>query len=353
MQLGTVWNDCQVIYLDGDFRPVAGMPRVEQKWEAYRRSFPASRGYTGWFDTQTGSCFSGAQFRSGCVQRDYHFNDDTSKFLLRTWGRQFVRDRIAKSEVFRRQSITFDDECIHGHPPWLSRYRDRSILIVLGGPTANAVDWSALETDFLWSCNAFYKHPKLRAGRADLVALSSNISLFENPELDAYLRNHDPAILFEVQRTNDWEAWRETTQFVDRHEGRTSFFHTRYSSLLGIGARLICYAILLGARDVYFVGLDGMSKAGPQHAFEPKKENPSWFSEAGEDVQRRQFIVFWDYILGLSSRLGCNLYNLGEGQAFNVSTAISELECPLGEALEATVGISSPSPRPLLEAHSA
>ena len=79
-------------------------------------------------------------------------------------------------------------------------------------------------------------------------------------------------MLFEIQKVTDIRARDQMRSFVSQGRHRATYVHLRYASYLGLGSRLIVLALLLGAREVSFVGFDGMSSDGPRHAFEHGKE---------------------------------------------------------------------------------
>lgn len=336
MQLGTVWNNCVLIYLNGElggYAPILS-EEIESKWELYKNTTPDCKHYNGWYDLESGICFSGAQFRGSYSGLDYHFNDDRQTFLIRKWGREFVRRRIDNIQTFKLQPLIFNDEYVLSKPPTLNQFSRKSVLIIGGGPNTKTVNWSNLKCDFIWSCNKFYRNGLIRQHQVDLVSLASNVKLLGNHKLESYLRQTPTLVAFEISKTNDVQAWESVRLFVEKYQSRCSFFHLRYASLLGVGARLLLYAIFLGVKDIYFVGFDGMTKAGTRHSFERFKKNPSWYTQGGDHLQRRQFVIFWDYVLGLKVHYDFNLYNLGEGYAHNVSSDISQKVFPLTDRLK-------------------
>ena len=95
----------------------------------------------------------------------------------------------------------------------------------------------------------------------------------------------------------------------------TSFYKTRYASKLGIGARFIVYSILLGVKKIYFVGMDGLClDLADEHSFEKNKAFPTWglSYEKVYHLIKRQFIVYWEYILELQKIYDFEIINLSE-----------------------------------------
>ena len=102
---------------------------------------------------------------------------------------------------------------------------------------------------------------------------------------------------------------------------------TRYRSRLGVGARLIVLAILMGVKNIYISGMDGYDvNSELTHAFEEGKAIPRWITnfnkpgsskvrDGGITLQRQQFVVFWDYILfNLSKKYDFKIHDLSKGQ---------------------------------------
>lgn len=336
MQLGTVWNNCILIYYDGKLGgfPVHLEKKIVAEWEKYKQKYKYYENYNGWYDLDDKICFGGAQFRNSIAGKDHHFIDDEKDFLVGKWGNVFVEKVIKENKVFTTQDIVYDREGIYSTNASLRKFNGKSVLIVGGGPTTNAVRWQNLDYDYIWTCNKFYLNPEISECHVDLVVLARDVPLSNNDQFESYLQKHPTLMLFQLERGNNIDAWKEANTFVEKYPERCFFFHTRYHSRIGIGARLLCQAILLGLKDIYFVGIDGMTKDGPLHSFEPSKDNPRWYKIHGDALQKRQFVVWWDYIFSLKKQYNFNIYNLGEENSYNVSRNISKQECPLTDFIK-------------------
>ena len=74
------------------------------------------------------------------------------------------------------------------------------------------------------------------------------------------------SLTLELERGGPVGSWREINSFCrEKPARRYAYFHLRYQSALGLGSRLLLLAILMGAREIGFVGLDGVSESGPLH----------------------------------------------------------------------------------------
>ena len=136
----------------------------------------------------------------------------------------------------------------------------------------------------------------------------------------------------------------KTKEFCHKFPDQTTFFHTRYRGQLGIGLRLIIYAIMCGFKDVYVVGLDGRAPIEEDgkllHAFETNKPIPNWYKRYGDSFQERQMIIFWEYIMQLKDEYNPNLnvYNLGEGAEHNVLSRLFAESYPLPQDIKEKIG---------------
>lgn len=334
MKLGTIWNQCVLIYKDGK---TGGLPKamwkdLEMVFQEYLLVYPEAKNYNCWFDLQYREFFSGAQFRGGPGKKDHHFKTDKDDFLLGQWGISFVEKSIGKIDCFNQWEVQKSEEIIYSKHPDFKKYKGKSVLIVLGGPSTNLISWEKLEVDYIWTCNKFFRNPKLSRIPFDLITLAPDVDLSE-PELIRYLGQNETLIAFEAERGSPWNYWGDTYKFLDRFSDNCLFYHTRYDSVIGIGPRFICFAAELKFSDIYFVGLDGVTAEGPRHAFEPGKKNPGWYHRYGDWMQNRHFIIFWDHLLNTYSQKGICFHNLGEEAPHNLSREISLLEVPLSSEI--------------------
>ena len=86
---------------------------------------------------------------------------------------------------------------------------------------------------------------------------------------------------------------------------------------------MIVFASFLGIKEIKFVGFDG-DPVGNKHAFEgnEKVHDEIWRDLNSKNLYRRQFALFWDYILRLDN--GVLYTNLGKGHPNNLTTDILE-----------------------------
>lgn len=360
--LGENWKDCLAIYSDGYVINDDYISIVKK----YLELFPEAKDDTIWLDqkphgpdaglavkAESGQkAFSGSQFRlehiNGSARpsrcgKEHSFIASKEYFLKCPLGNEFI-EKIKKDwDIFQNNGIVSHSEIIFDVPEHLEKYKGSSIVIVSGGPSTKNVNWKNIDADFVWTCNNFFKDDMFKDVNVDLATLAPGVDFVDNKQLKFYLEK-GTKIAFEIERgelgIEDFE-YEKMKQFVKKHENICSFFHTRYRGNPGVSLRLLCYAIFLGVKDIYFVGIDGFKKNSAQHAFEKGKGTPGWFEKYGHRFQDRQFVAYWDYVLTLQEEYDFNLYNLGEDHPYNVSGEISKMHFPLSEKIKKQISLQS------------
>ena len=324
-----------LIHVDGEWAdlPLDSAREIEQACALHLGLFPDAATKPIWFDLEERICFSAAQLRGGLSGKDYSFLAEPDDFLASMWGERFVVGSVHMNPALRVQSRRMESEMICSAIEPFSQVAGKRLLIILGGPSTRSVNWEVFERDCCWSCNKFYLNSRVARQHLDVVALAPDVPLLDNRELHAYVDRHKSLLAFEVDRGGPVGSWSEINELCRLGPTGCGIFHLRYQSALGLGSRLLLLSLLLGAREVGVVGLDGMSEHGPLHAFERYKSNPNWVQRFGLGLQRRQYVLLWEYVLQLRERLGFTLYNLGAPSMRNLSRQISERWSPLPERL--------------------
>jgi hypothetical protein len=202
----------------------------------------------------------------------------------------------------------FNDEIIYKKPIDFNKYVNSSILILGGGPTTTNVIEDLPKYDYAWSVNYFYKNTKLP--KIDLAILGKDVDKFDKLLIE-YISKNKTNIVFEEAKDS-----RKGEDYIHSlFPEQVSWYNTRYQSKLGIGVRIIVLAIMLGVKDIKIAGIDGWSITGEcNHSFQKNKPSPKWglSSEEVYNLTKRQFIIFWTYILELQKKYEFNITNLGE-----------------------------------------
>jgi hypothetical protein len=312
------WNNCQKI------SETSEVPTdVDGKiWGAYMKylgvlSAVDIRGPI-WYDKETSVCFGPDQdFFSN--RQEFSFYHQEENFLqFEPWGKYHLQNVLGQHIGVE---CNMDTEIIYHNHPEFRKYKDSTVLIVGAGPSAVDLDWENEERDFTWSCTKFYLSEKLQDCGVDLASVGGNVSLGD-PKFQEFITKHNTLCAFEGG-VSPFKTGEELQAFNRLFPNQSSYFHTRYFSKLGSVARLILLAGFLGAKEVKFVGFDG-DPVDKKHAFEgdEKVHNEVWRDLSSRNLYRRQFAIFWDYVLSMNN--GTLYTNLGKGHPNNLTTDILE-----------------------------
>ena len=321
----------------------------------YMRSFTDAKNRNIWFDHKNNVFFSQAQYKDSLAGKDHHFLQDGKHFLSGHKFSWYPAYKRVYSFYNRQNKIEYNEEVIFEVPHNLKNNKDKSLLVVCGGPSVNSVQWENLEFDSIWACNHFYKNEKVKNKKLDLAVVHSGVvDIFNDKEFINYVNKNNPIISFEIEQGNVHDVYETTEKFCNLNNTlgvdiessaeyknpftspvETNFFHTRYRGQPGLGLRMVIYGICMGFKDIYVVGLDGRSKVETNgnllHAFDGNKNIPNWYKKFGDDFQERQFIIFWDYIQELKQKYNFNIFNLGEDTEHNVLSRLFKDSFPLPE----------------------
>ena len=271
-----------------------------------------------WFDKNTGVCFGSDQDYFSSREEFSFFHQKENFLQYEPWGKYHLQNVLGQHIG---TDCTANSEIIFHNHPELEKYKDSTILIVGAGPSAVDVDWSNEERDFTWSCTKFYLNEKLQECGVDLASVGGNVSL-EDTQLQSFITRHNTLCMFEGG-VSPFKQPEDLMSFKGLFSNQVSYFHTRYFSKLGSVARLILLAGFLGAKEIKFVGFDG-NPVKQKHAFEgeQKVHDEVWRNSSSLNVYRRQFAIFWDYVLSMDN--GVLYTNLGKGHPNNLTTDILE-----------------------------
>jgi len=187
-----------------------------------------------------------------------------------------------------------------------------SVLIVGGGPSTNTIDFSKFVDIPVWTMNNYYKNPLFEQfNNIQLATFLDEVDVYNNDALWDCVNDNETVVLQEI---TDYGI--ERIKYIREQALYSSYYHTRYRSKLGVGARLLVTAILLGINNIYFCGFDGYNpNSETNHSFQEGKGLPNWMKNSPPGTQERQFIMLWDYILNhLKFKRRFRLIDLSAGQ---------------------------------------
>tara|TARA_Y100000310_G_C20639824_1_gene793281 strand:+ start:448 stop:1509 length:1062 start_codon:yes stop_codon:yes gene_type:complete len=350
IELGTVLDDCLLVYSDGELLSEVD-EKVKDAVEEYRSNILLGDYYKCkniWLDTKDGTLFSDAQFvMPRNAGKDQNFFCPPGRKSFNMTLKKYWLPASSNEKIFQHRKLYHDknfDCFVSGlNDDTMTKFVDKKIMIVCGGPSTNEVDWQNLEYDYLWTCNEFYKNEKLKNERVDFATLAPIVDL-ENEELKSKTRRDGTIISFPLIASyiHDNIPLDSVIKFAYEFPSQSCHWYTRYSSVIGTGVRMIAMAILCQAKEIYFVGVDGRSKVESDgnllHVFDGDKPVPNWYNQYGDRFQVRQNLIFWDYVSQLKQKYDFNIYNLGEGQEYNSLTSVSKVLYPLNDEVKKKIG---------------
>lgn len=252
------------------------------------------------------------------------FERRCTKAMKETFPR-FSTDLIGNSEVVFQNHERYEN------------YIGKKLLIIGGGPSTNEVLWENLDYDYIWSCNHFYLNPKLKNRKIDLTFIGQEVKL-DDPPLLEYIKKY-PDMLLAYELAGKWMYPNNITPGIPTHMKNHICVMTKFYGVLGAGLRQLIFALSLGFKEIYFVGLDGLPSINTPHSFQKGKTGSGAPNIPGAlDRYRLHYTHYWNYILN-TLNTDVKLYNLGEYCEHNMSKEISLKRFPLSEDIKKIIGI--------------
>lgn len=198
------------------------------------------------------------------------------------------------------------------------KYEGKKILVVGGGPSTNDYEWDASNYDFVFSCNFFFKHPKLQ--NIELASLSPEVDI-NSEEFQNYYNNSSTLFVYENVDANQ--------DYVQKmfQGGRTAISVVRFKDKSGSIGRLLIMLSSFKPAEVHIIGMDGMPKGlgtgdDCKHSFEQGKIMKS--KSYSYDFYLSESTKLWNY---LRNDIGKDIKfkNLGHGHPYNILTQLNIL----------------------------
>jgi len=323
------WNKCTLVFSNA--RLINS--RIDRfklgKIKAFIKQYGADHNI--WYDESKRRCFSIAQngvdgapktFRSFLCPPSMFLNDE-KMFNGDCGGKNDCLETLGS--VLGTEVLESTEFILHNSEA-LNSINGKTVLIVGAGPSTSAIDWKAVNYDQLWSCNHFFQNKHLGQKKVDLWVPTDEVDIISNKILAQYLaKNPSSTCCLYPTRSRDLDYLKLAKTKIPN----MTYFHTRYRSKIGIMPRLILLAIFGGAKDILFVGMDGLPTRSMQHAFEQNKVPKGSAAHIGAiNMFKTQYVQLWDYIL-FSLKAKNNLFNLGENIDSNLSADVSRSRFPL------------------------
>tara|TARA_R100000152_G_C6772657_1_gene199660 strand:+ start:456 stop:1265 length:810 start_codon:yes stop_codon:yes gene_type:complete len=218
-------------------------------------------------------------------------------------------------------------EIIYRDNPQLKKFKNKKILVLGGGPTTNWYDWNPDEYDHIFSCNHFFLNEKLSKCKVDLAIICGEVDVNRRDFLEYVIKN-DTLLGFEDYWPNP-DNVKILNNFIKKEISSNNVFDCilRFQGKIGVAPKLVNLAILLGAREVHFAGVDGHSKNykkgdSEDHAFQKGKKITTGYAY---ELIEKHYECFKKYI---QTEIGKNVIikNLGEGHEQNVYSKIPDFK---------------------------
>lgn len=215
------------------------------------------------------------------------------------------------------------------------QYRDKSVLVIGGGPSTSEINWKRVKVDYIWSCTNFFMNKNITQEKLDLVSLG-NLQDYKDKRLLDYLDyTTDCKILFEQNYLYP-ATLSNNLEFVNKYKSRIHYgqLDKKYTGIVGPPARMITLAANLGFKDVYFVGVDG---------FDPSLKNAHSFTEEKglrEGATHNTYDAYYNAHTSFANNIHrdfvnrVNFHNLGEAAtSHNIISEVSKDKFPLTEEI--------------------
>ena len=196
--------------------------------------------------------------------------------------------RKSHPDSFRKfvNSAVADSNIVYSNLDYFKQYEGAKVLFVAGGPSSKETEWTADGYDYTWSCNHFFRHPRLKDIKVDLAMIMPEVDL-QSEEFLSYRDLHQVYLGFEIH--DKWVA--------HPFDSYNKYFcmHTRFYSKIGIGARMLIFGGALKCKEVAFIGLDG------NHGFESGKSNfPACYHGVPQETILKSYLdqheLLWQHI---------------------------------------------------------
>ena len=322
------WLGCRMIYDSSTQEICYELPQdVEKKFHEFISRIGKRPEFNVWYDEQVPKVFgSDDTYKNSPVPNEASFLDSKENFMN---NEKFGLPSIYKYQNFLtpEAGLSINSDGFYESIPEIKKVKDSTVLIIGGGPSTNRCEWESEKRDFTWTCNHFYKNEKIVNSKIDLFYINSETHM-GIPQLSEYIKKYNPICAADTSITRP----ESVLQSFKDENCTTMLFNMRMFLSSGAAPKLVALAVAAGAKEIKIVGMDGWTKeqietsqAG-EHSFENgKRLNIS--SNYNFDFQRRETVVFWDYLLSTNNNI--KFYNLGESYKHNSHAEISKKMFPL------------------------
>lgn len=229
---------------------------------------------------------------------------------------------------------------------FLDKIQGKKILVMGSGPSVLNKNWQDLDFDGIVTVSFWYNNQKL-LDRDDIIfTMYSNhkdMNLYDD-RLNKYLDTHDTPVGFEVNPVPFYEGKMFKDFKLKYNHKYVNYWTKDHSNALYIGTagRVVFFTQNFNPSVIYYVGLDGFSPSphnDPQNAFRTTGLEVDIATKSGQGSRNWDLVYkgHQDFARIAHTRAkstGGLIYNLGEGEDYNMSSAYSQKHFPLTEDLK-------------------
>ena len=292
------WLGCKMVYDASTTQMCYDLP--DEKYEMfyeYVRRVGGSPKYNIWFDEQNPKIFGADEtYLNSPVPNEASFLDTKENFVN---NKKYGLPSVGRYQSFydKSHNMIIDEDGFYEGISAMQKYKDSTILIIGGGPSTNHCNWQDEDRDYTWTCNHFYKNEKIINCEIDLFYVNAETHMGIK-DLNVYVKKHNTICAADTTISRPsyiLESFKSAGT-------QTLLFGTRMFLTSGAAPKLVSLALLAGAKKIKIVGMDGWTKeqietmTAGEHAFESGKKLKI-SSNYSFDFQRRENVVFWDYML--------------------------------------------------------
>jgi hypothetical protein len=213
-----------------------------------------------------------------------------------------------KSQDVKGSSFKCTSNYIYEDIDDFNKFKNSKILVVGGGPSSIDVTLQLEDYDYIFSCNHFFKSEKFKDVNLDVLFIGNEVDTFSSSFVE-YCKKSSTYLAVEDL---EWRP-KHRLNLLNNFREKAFLCSSRYQSkLTGAASKMCMFALELGAKQLDFIGIDGVppdynQKELMPHGFQDKK----LFRKTNEPYTKiiehyKHFDAYIRYVYP-----DCNINNLG------------------------------------------
>lgn len=219
---------------------------------------------------------------------------------------------------------------------FVEKFYGKRIMVMGSGPSVNARQWQNIEVDSICTTSFFYLNDEIRALKNISHITLSEIIDFSDSRLIQFLdENQSCTIALEPKDGRPFYKSDVFKKFESKYRERLIYYNTLIDKKEGCAGRLCFFVMSFAPSHLYYIGIDGKSQNS-------KNDPPNSFrTNIVGDADGYDYLSFLDShkifaisIYEQSKITNTEIFNLGEGLDYNLSSIISQEKFPLSNELK-------------------